>query len=302
MTALRFTLGLVAVAALLVASRAACARVGVAPVVLTGDEDEALRGRVEDALVQELERLGHAVTAPGEIAPHLEEYDRSRELALDEWVTIARFLELDAVVVARMELAGGQLTLALRVVFPDGRRDESETSHLAPADAPYRAREIAAAIVGEAERPAISEPTDQQIAIREQIRLQEARHKRGLIVAAAVSPLVLAVGVGFGVYTMYRANQIIEQEKAEEEQAAWGLTEGGLIYLGGAVLVGLGCAGALASLIVGLVQMRHSERELGALKGQLRSDRGSAAERCSFALAPIMGPDGSVGAGAVIFF
>jgi hypothetical protein len=312
MPILRVTCALVAFSSVLVAGRAADARVGVAPVVLSGEQDEELRRRVERILVRETDRLGHPVTRPADIEPQLEDFDRTHAMKTGEWVAIAHFLDLDAVVITRMKLAEGKVTLVLRVVFPDGLRDLSETAHESPPNAPYRARELLESMVGEAE-PVDDPANGQQLVgenvreeheadIMNEIRRQERRRKRGVIVAGVVAPLVLAVGVGLGSFMFYRADELEKEQQADEDfHGPSYMSESSLVFVGGIFVVGITGLASLATLIIGSVLIRRADRELRKLKPQLR-DFGQKGDRVSMSVAPIIGPDGTFGAGAVVYF
>jgi len=344
------TIGLIVGAAFVTAALPVAARVGVARVVLSGGEDVQLCRTVEDVLAREVTRLGHEVVEPAEIEPLLEGVDRSQPLKTGEWIAVAASLSLDAVVVTRLAIDEGQVSLVLRVVFPDGPRDESETAVASPPNAPYSARKLLEPLLGRAHE--VDEPSaveaapgpippsapsefedlsEQDLAkveravgrdlsreyaqfqrrgphppgayVRYRIRAEEEKHKRSKLCAALVPPALLVVGGGLGTLLYVRGVRAAEEDANDEDDHAGMIDEAGVTRALGITLICVGGVGAFTALLVCLAKMYTASGNIERLQRLLPGDRDSGADdQPAVSVAPIIGPDGTLGVGAALYF
>jgi hypothetical protein len=108
-----------------------------------------------------------------------------------------------------------------------------------------------------------------------------------------------------GALLVYGGYRQIEADRSEDDDGpAAGMAIGdgsGMIAVLGVFVIGLSAAGAIATLIAGGAMMSKA-RKLHDRSRPRRRQLVLERNRTSFALAPLVGPNGTLGAGALIRF
>jgi hypothetical protein len=304
MAVCRHTCALVLGALALLVASSVQARVGVAPVAARSGVDERLRRTVEQAVLREVVVQGHEVLPPDAIDGRFRSL-RSQTMPAEEWAALARALGLSAIVVTRLEPMDAGVRLVAGVVLADGTPERSGNRDVGRADAAKSAAALVSYLLGPCvdRRTCTNELRGTELALgrdldrdylryqqrggggvrsylRWRLRLERHRLARGWLAAGFGAPLVALTGGGLAI--------AIQLGLGEEEFA---------IYA-----AGLGIGGMIALLAVGGTKISRSRRNIPRLERALERELPDDSTKLRFGLLPFVGPDGQLGAGAVVYF